>query len=227
VVIENEDYYFPDPKTSDEQGLLFLGGDLSTGRLLKAYSLGIFPWFQPGSPILWWSPDPRLILEPKHFHISHSLIKSLKKPWKVSQDKAFEAVMRACATTKGRESQTWITEEMIQAYLALHNQGYAHSVEIWDKEVLIGGLYGVSLGGVFFGESMFSIAKNASKIALYHLCQNLSVWEFDFIDCQFPTSHLISLGAKIIHRESFLYRLEQALGLPGKPGKWDLGRDVG
>jgi leucyl/phenylalanyl-tRNA--protein transferase len=217
-VIKPEDFYFPHPETSDKQGLLAIGGDLSPGRILKAYRLGIFPWFQPGSPILWWSPNPRLILKPHDFKISRSLQKSIKKPWQYSINTSFEAVITACATTGGRVGETWITQEMIQAYTTLHTMGYAHSFEIWLAGELVGGLYGISLGRAFFGESMFHTVTDASKIALYYLSQTLHNKQFSFIDCQLPTAHLQRLGAKIMSRRAFLHELDLALEYPDQLG---------
>ncbi|CEG56501.1 leucyl/phenylalanyl-tRNA--protein transferase [Legionella fallonii] len=215
-----DQYAFPDPETSDKQGLLAIGGDLSPRRILQAYSQGIFPWYEPGCPILWWSPNPRLILLPNEFKVSRSLKKSLKKAYKFTIDTAFEQVITSCATHSDRLNKTWITTEMMAAYTNLHHIGYAHSFEIWDETHLIGGLYGISLGNAFFGESMFHIATDASKMALYYLCQTLKQWNFDFIDCQLPTPHLLSLGAKIISRKEFLHLLNLALESPNKAGKW-------
>lgn len=217
----NTDYIFPNPETSDKQGLLAIGGDLRPQRILQAYSQGIFPWFEPGCPILWWSPNPRLILEPDQMKISPSLRKSLKKPFRLSIDTAFHQVITACATCSGRVNNTWITHEMIDAYTTLHTMGYAHSFEVWQDDVLVGGLYGISLGKGFFGESMFHKVTDASKIALYYLCHTLSAWKFDFIDCQMPTNHLLRLGATIISRKEFLHLLELTLKNPNKMGLWD------
>lgn len=215
-----EDYYFPHPEMSDKQGLLAIGGDLEPARILKAYSQGIFPWFEPGCPVLWWSPNPRLILIPHEFKVSHSLKKSLHKPFKFTIDKAFSEVIKQCSVSDDREDNTWITQEMILAYTELHHMGYAHSFEVWYEELLVGGLYGISLGKAFFGESMFHTLTDASKIAMYYLCQTMQAWDFDFIDCQMPTPHLMSLGAKIISRKAFLTKLEQTLTYPTKKGAW-------
>ena len=215
-----ESYIFPDPNLSDDHGLLAIGGDLSAERILQAYSQGIFPWFEPGQPILWWSPNPRLILIPDEFKLSHSLQKSLKKPFKCSIDTAFQQVITACATYSNRINNTWISPEMIEAYITLHHMGYAHSFEVWDKNNLIGGLYGISLGRAFFGESMFHITTDASKIALYYLCKTLDRWGFDFIDCQLPTPHLKSLGAKSIDRAEFLKLLKLTMNYSTKQGIW-------
>lgn len=216
----SEDFLFPDPETSDPQGLLLIGGDLLPERILQAYSQGIFPWFNPGSPVLWWSPNPRLILYPQEFKISRSLKKSLKKNFRVSIDEAFQQVITACATNADRDGHTWITKEMIEAYTQLHHMGYAHSFEVWQENNLVGGLYGISLGHAFFGESMFHKTTDASKIAFYFLSQMMSNWGFHFIDCQMPSPHLQSLGAKIIHRKEFIRLLKLALEHPTKQGTW-------
>lgn len=219
--MDEHHYTFPHPESSDKQGLLAMGGDLHPQRILQAYSQGIFPWFEPGCPILWWSPNPRLILIPNEFKKSHSLKKSLKKPFRLTIDKAFRQVITSCATNSGRINNTWITAEMIEAYSSLHTMGYAHSFEVWQEDTLVGGLYGISLGKAFFGESMFHTVTDASKIALYYLCQTMASWEFDFIDCQMPTNHLQRLGAKIIDRKEFLHRLKLALEYSDKLDKWD------
>lgn len=218
----NNHYKFPDPETSDKQGLLAVGGDLSPHRILQAYSQGIFPWYGSESPILWWSPDPRLILIPSELKLSDSLKKSLKKPYRFTIDTAFHQVITACATCSDRISNTWITNEMIDAYHSLHLMGYAHSFEIWVENNLIGGLYGISLGRVFFGESMFHTVTDASKIALYYLCKTMADWNFDFIDCQLPSTHLQSLGARIMARKEFLYLLRLSLEHPSKQGLWHI-----
>lgn len=218
----SEPYSFPNPETSDDQGLLLVGGDLSPQRILQAYRQGIFPWYEPGMPVLWWSPNPRLILIPNEFKLSHSLKKSLKKTFICTIDTAFKQVITSCATCPGRFNNTWITEEMIDAYTHLHILGFAHSFEIWYENHLVGGLYGISLGRVFFGESMFHKVTDASKIAVYYLCKTLLNWNFDFIDCQIPTDHLQSLGAKVIDRKAFLCLLEKALVHPTKQGLWHL-----
>jgi len=191
-------------------GLLAAGGDLSATRLLKAYRHGIFPWFSPGEPILWWSPDPRMVLFPGKFKISRSLARVLRKNhYDIRTDTAFEPVMRACAAPRTNHQGTWISEDMIAAYCALHRMGYAHSVEVWMMDKLVGGVYGVSIGRMFYGESMFSLASNASKIALAHLSRQLELWQFGMIDCQMNTPHLASLGAHEIPRSEFIARLQE------------------
>ncbi len=218
----NEIHFFPNPESSDAQGLLFIGGDLSPQRILQAYRQGIFPWYEPGTPILWWSPNPRLILIPSEFKLSNSLQKSLKKPFTCTMDTAFEQVITACASCSGRVNNTWITKEMIEAYTHLHRMGYAHSFEIWFEKELVGGLYGLSLGRAFFGESMFHKMTDTSKIAFYYLCKTVANWNFDFIDCQIPTCHLQSMGAKVISRREFLHMLSQSLEHPTKEGSWNI-----
>ncbi|MGH7771755.1 MAG: leucyl/phenylalanyl-tRNA--protein transferase [Candidatus Binatia bacterium] len=220
-----DEVVFPPPDHAEPDGLLAVGGDLSSERLLLAYKLGIFPWYAEGQPILWWSPDPRLILELDEFHISRRLRQTLKKGlFKVTFDRAFASVIQACATVP-REGQdgTWITPEMQKAYVRLHRLGFAHSAESWFKEELVGGVYGVSLGRCFFGESMFSRKPDASKVALATLVQQLKAWGFHMIDAQVTTQHLISLGAKEVPRRVFLKRLQNALSFPTMKGKWDNG----
>ena len=220
-MIANHDSWFPHPETSDKQGLLSIGGNLAPERILRAYSQGIFPWYEPGCPILWWSPNPRLILYPNDFKVAKSLKKLFKKAFTYSIDTAFSEVIKACANASNRENNTWITPEMIQAYTSLHQMGYAHSVEVWYEEKLVGGLYGISLGKAFFGESMFHYMTDASKLAFYYLCTTMNNWEFEFIDCQMPTSHLMSLGAKVVSRKQFLHILQLTLQHPTKIGLWE------
>jgi leucyl/phenylalanyl-tRNA--protein transferase len=202
---------FPGPELAEPDGLLAVGGDLSPRRLLLAYSMGIFPWFNEGDPILWWSPDPRCILEPVQLKVSRSLAKVLRQGvFSVTFDKAFDQVVSACARLRREGGEgTWITEEMHWAYCRLHEMGYAHSVESWREGELQGGLYGVSLGRCFFGESMFHRASNASKVAFAALAQGLCKRRFELIDCQLPTPHLESLGAREVSREEYLRRLRQ------------------
>jgi len=213
---------FPPPDYADPSGLLAVGGDLSNERLLEAYRVGIFPWYSDDQPILWWSPDPRLILDLKDFKISRSLGKTLKKGvFQVTFDHAFEEVIQACAVVP-REAQngTWITAEMQEAYINLHGLGYAHSVETWFGGKLAGGLYGVSLGKCFFGESMFHLKTDASKVALATLVERLKRWDFHFIDSQMTTEHMVRLGAKELPRRIFLKRLQSALHHPTRRGRW-------
>jgi leucyl/phenylalanyl-tRNA---protein transferase len=217
-----EEPIFPPPDYADPSGLLAVGGDLSNERLLEAYRLGIFPWYSDDQPILWWSPDPRLVLDLRDFKISRSLRKTLKKGvFQVTFDHAFEEMIRACAVVP-REAQngTWITDEMREAYVKLHGLGYAHSVESWFGGKLAGGLYGVSLGKCFFGESMFHLKTDASKVALATLVEKLKSWDFHFIDSQMTTEHMLRLGAKELPRRIFLKRLQSALLYPTKRGRW-------
>jgi leucyl/phenylalanyl-tRNA---protein transferase len=213
---------FPPPDYADPSGLLAVGGDLSNERLLEAYRVGIFPWYSDDQPILWWSPDPRLVLDLKDFKISRSLRKTLKKGvFQVTFDRAFEEVIQACAVVqRAAQNGTWITEEMREAYINLHGLGYAHSVESWFGGKLAGGLYGVSLGKSFFGESMFHLKTDASKVALATLVEKLKSWDFHFIDSQMTTEHMVRLGAKELPRRIFLKRLQSALRHPTRRGRW-------
>ncbi len=205
-------YTFPDPRLASKEGLIAWGGDLSTDRVLSAYKQGIFPWYNEDDPILWWSPDPRLILYPKDIKISKSLKKSLKK-YEVKFNTNFEEVIKQCRDTRVKNQEgTWILKEIIEAYTKLHDSGYVKSVETYFEKELVGGLYGVDLDGVFCGESMFSIKKDASKVALVRLAQKLESEGYKFIDCQIPTDHLKSMGAVEISRDKFLDMLESALG---------------
>lgn len=199
-----------------------VGGDLSQERLLLAYRMGIFPWYSKDEPIMWWSPDPRLVLYPSELRISRSLKRTIKKHiFELTVDEAFERVINACACSRTQADEgTWIVEEMIDAYCRLHESGLAHSVEAWQDGRLAGGLYGVSLGKCFFGESMFTHITNASKVALVALVEHLQALDFDLIDCQISTPHLIGFGAREIPRTRFLKELAQALKSPTIKGKW-------
>ncbi len=217
-----EELVFPDVTLADEHGILALGGDLSPERLLLAYQSGIFPWYSQDEPIIWWSPDPRFVLYPTEIKISKSMRQLLKKQlFEVSFDQNFAEVIRQCSKIK-REGQygTWITEEMQAAYTTLHKLGYAHSVEVWKEGQLVGGLYGVSLGKCFFGESMFSYESNASKTGFITLVQKLITQDFKLIDCQVHTKHLESLGAVHISREKFIETIKTALQHPTHKGNW-------
>lgn len=220
-----EELAFPPTELAEPEGLLAVGGDLSEERLLLAYSLGIFPWYSEGSPILWWSPDPRLVLFPDELKVSRSLRQTIKKNiYTVTMDTAFEDVIKKCAEVhRADDGGTWITPEMAEAYIKLHRRGHAHSVESWHDGELKGGLYGVALGGAFFGESMFTTAPDASKVALAALVKKLSAWGFDIIDCQVTTEFFKGLGARAIPREDFLIRLERAIEKTVSAGKrWSL-----
>lgn len=214
---------FPDVALAEREpnGLLAVGGDLSPQRIVNAYLQGIFPWFSEGEPILWWSPDPRTVLFPDQIRISRSLRKTLKKQqFTVTFDRDFKAVIQACAQPRDSSPGTWLLPEMIEAYHKQHELGLAHSVEVWQDEKLVGGLYGMAIGGVFFGESMFSQLPDSSKIALVHLGRTLQGWGFKMIDCQVYTQHLASLGAEEIPRKTFCLHLDQWCRLPGHPGSW-------
>ncbi len=220
--IFDEDYFipplskfsfaFPNPRDASDEGLLAYGGGLEPNRILTAYRNGIFPWFNENDPILWWSPNPRLVLYPNDFKITKSFRKVLKnKKYMVKFDHNFEQVILLCAKIREHKEGTWLIREMREAYTELHKMGYAHSVEVYEEDELIGGLYGVALGNAFFGESMFSLKSNASKIALKALCDIAKDKSYKFIDCQVPTSHLQSLGAKLIDRDIFLDELNEAM----------------
>jgi len=188
----------------EPNGLLAAGGDLRPERLIQAYRHGCFPWFQDGQPILWWSPDPRTVLLPDNLHVSRSLAKVMRQGrYRVTFDQAFAEVIRACAAPRSYAAETWITSPMQDAYLELHRRGIAHSVEVWRDDLLVGGLYGLAMGQLFFGESMFSRADNASKVGFVTLVEHLKNWGFVLIDCQMPTEHLLSLGAQTISRTEF------------------------
>jgi leucyl/phenylalanyl-tRNA--protein transferase len=215
--------FFPPVETAlrEPNGLLAMGGDLSVERLLDAYGHGIFPWFNPGDPILWWSPDPRMVLVPGEVRVTRSLAKRIRNGgFEVRIDTAFIEVMRACAAPREGESGTWISPAMVAAYSHLHQAGYAHSVETWHDGRLVGGLYGVAIGRMFYGESMFSREPDASKVALVRLARQLQQWGFGLIDCQMETPHLASMGARTMPRAAFIARLTELVKLPHLPGPW-------
>lgn len=203
----------------DPEGLLAAGGDLSSATLLKAYRLGIFPWYSDGQPILWWSPSPRLVIFPQHFHVARRLRRSLRQnDWQYSLNYAFADVIDACADTpRHGELGTWITEDIRSAYCELHRLGHAHSLEVWQQQQLIGGIYGVRIGRMFFGESMFSHVSNASKAAMTMLCQLHTTLSFELLDCQVESDHLLSLGAENLSREEFERNLERLVGQQTSP----------
>lgn len=204
--LDPDQLWFPpaDEAFDDPDGLLARGGDLSTERLILAYRSGIFPWYNEEQPILWWSPDPRCVLFPEDIHISRSLRKTLnQRRFQVTADQAFDRIIRLCATT--RSEGTWITDDMIASYYALHRQGVAHSIEVWDQHgELAGGMYGLAIGQCFFGESMFSLETNASKVLMVHLAHQLQGWGYRVIDCQVESDHLLSMGARTLPRQDFL-----------------------
>jgi leucyl/phenylalanyl-tRNA--protein transferase len=214
--------YFPDITLAGEDGLLAVGGRLEIPVLLEAYSKGIFPWYAEGSPILWWSPDPRMVLFPDQLKVSKSLSRTLRRGvFEIRMDSSFPDVIRQCSRVhRPGQDGTWITADMIEAYIRLHEEGYAHSVEVFDRGELVGGLYGVSLGGVFFGESMFHLRRDVSKVALFHLVDFARRNHFSLIDAQQSTSHMKSLGAEEIPRERFIDLLQQALSKTTLKGSW-------
>ena len=217
---------FPPVDHATPEGLLAAGGDLSVPRLLEAYRQGIFPWYSAGQPILWWSPDPRAVLFPDKIKISRSLKKTLRKnQFRVTADQAFRQVMLACAGPRKGETGTWITEEMVEAYCQLHERGHAHSIETWMDDKLVGGLYGIAIGRVFFGESMFSRVSDASKVATAYLCRQLDAWGFELIDCQIASPHLFTLGAEEIPRNQFRKLLTKGIDQPDKTGHWQFDQD--
>lgn len=220
----SDELIFPDPALAGPDGLLGAGGDLRPERLLLAYRNGIFPWYGAGDPVLWWSPDPRCVLFPERLRVSTSLRKLVKRgAYTVTFDDRFAEVIGQCAASDDRdEAGTWITDDMRQAYIELHRLGYAHSVEVIMDNELAGGLYGVALGGVFCGESMFHLRPNASKLALFHLVERLKEWEFAVIDCQVTNPHLLSLGAEEMGRPAFLEMLRQQVARAGVRGSWKL-----
>jgi len=217
-----EELVFPPPAHADPNGLLAVGGDLSSERLLLGYRCGIFPWYSQGQPILWWSPDPRAVIELGDFHVSRRLQQKLRQgKFNVTFDQAFEQVIHGCARVprKGQKG-TWITREMMEAYIRLHREGFAHSAESWLDGELAGGVYGVSLGRCFFGESMFFRVADASKAAFAALVKQLAEWQFQLIDAQIKNPHLVTLGAREIPRTVFLKRLQTALRYPTVEGPW-------
>lgn len=202
---------FPSATDAGPDGLLAAGADLSPTRLLDAYQHGIFPWYSEGEPVLWWSPAPRCVIYPEQFHASRSLLKRARNnTYRISSNRAFADVMLGCATVDERANSTWITQDMFDAYCSMHELGWAHSVEVWKEDELVGGTYGLAIGKIFFGESMFSRATDASKIALLFLCHALAKLDFRLLDCQVENPHLLSLGAQNISRNTFQQALEES-----------------
>lgn len=219
-----DELIFPNPELSLKDGLLAVGGDLSIERLLLAYENGIFPWYDDQSPILWWSPNPRMVLFPKKLKISKSLWQVIRqKKFEVKVDENFSSVIKNCASVSRTDQPgTWITDEMIKAYINLHENGFAHSFEAYYDDQLVGGLYGVSLGRIFFGESMFHKMSDASKVALYYLTEKVKSWKFLMIDAQQDTPHMRRMGAKTIPRKDFLELLDESSQYRTYKGKWSL-----
>jgi leucyl/phenylalanyl-tRNA--protein transferase len=210
-----------DQALEEPNGLIAVGGCLSPQRIVNAYRCGIFPWFNPGEPILWWSPDPRLVLYPEQLKVSRSLNKTLRKQrFEIRYDRAFSKVMQACADPRAKQSGTWITTDMHHAYNQLHQQGIAHSVEAWQDDELVGGLYGLAIGQVFFGESMFHRKTDASKVVFVNMVQQLTDWGYRLIDCQVSSDHLLTLGAEEIPRQKFIGLLQQLCRLHPHPSAW-------
>ena len=204
-----------DQALDDPDGLLAAGASLSPRRLIDAYRRGIFPWFNEGDPILWWSPDPRTVLHPSRIHVSHSLRKRLRKDaFRITIDRAFARVLAGCAKPRSDDTGTWLSQPMRRAYASLHAAGFAHSIEVWMDGELAGGIYGVAIGRMFFGESMFTRRTDASKIAMVRLAAQLDRWEFPLIDCQLETAHLLSLGAEHLPRRRFIAAIEQLVTEP-------------
>lgn len=213
---------FPDPEEADPDGLLAVGGDLSPQRLLTAYANGIFPWYGDDSPILWWSTNPRLVVFPEEFHTPRSLRRVLNRgTFTFTMDTRFNSVIRQCACCPRPEQEgSWIVDDMIEAYTMLHELGYAHSVEAWQGDSLVGGLYGVSLGSIFYGESMFYHVPDASKAAFAVLVAQLRKWDFSLIDCQQTTHHLLRFGARELQRYQFLQMIREGMERPSREGRW-------
>jgi leucyl/phenylalanyl-tRNA---protein transferase len=221
--LEPDDHYeFPDRETADADGIVGVGGNLSPGMLLSAYRQGVFPWFNPEDPIIWWSPDPRFVIFVDEVHVSRSMDRLLRQGrFRITLDTAFASVIHACAVTPRRgQAGTWITEDMELGYRRLHELGFAHSCEVWDGEQLVGGIYGVAIGKMFFAESMYSHVDNASKSALITLSRFLGQHRFDIIDSQLHTPHVERMGGRLIPRSEFLQIVDERIHQPGLPGSW-------
>lgn len=227
IYLLNDELIFPPPEGASREGVVAVGGDFRPERLILAYSQGIFPWPHSDMPLLWFSPNPRFVIDLAHTHVSTSLRKAIRaEPYQIKVDTRFGDVMRACQhTPRPGQDGTWITDELIAGYTALHAEGYAHSIEAYDGDELVGGLYGVSLGRAFFGESMFAQRPDASKIAAVTMFGNLRAWGFHFVDCQVYTDHLSRFGAEQIPRASFLQSLRRALSEPTRNGPWSFDLD--
>lgn len=224
IVLLDKNRDFPPVDRASSEGILAVGGDLSPERLIRAYSLGIFPWYSAGEPIVWWSPDPRFVLFPDEIHISRSMSRILKKgQFQITFDRDFRSVIDGCRRPRAGEPGTWITHEMREAYCRLHDLGYAHSVEAWQKEQLAGGLYGVSLGAVFFAESMFYARSNASKAALIVLGRHLERMGYPLIDCQVYSRHVATLGGRMIPRRRYVEIVEKEACRQVPAGRWKVG----
>lgn len=219
-----DDLVFPDVHLAEPEGLLAIGGDLRPERVLLAYASGIFPWYAEDQPLLWWCPAPRLVLFPEELHVSRSLRKSIRRgAYRITMDEQFERVIRACGHAPRPDQEgTWITEELVGAFVALHERGFAHSVEAWEGDELVGGLYGLALGSVFCGESMFTHRPDASKVAFVTLVEQLKRWEYTMVDCQVPTEHLRRFGAREIELDDFLARLADGIDDPWRVQRWKL-----
>lgn len=219
-----DELVFPDVHMAEPEGLLAVGGDLRPERVLLAYASGIFPWYSEEQPLLWWCPSPRLVLLPEELHVSRSLRKAVRRSqYRITVDCAFERVMRACGKTiRPGQDGTWITEDLVASFVELHRRGFAHSVEAWEGETLVGGLYGLAVGSVFCGESMFAHQPDASKVAFVTLVEQLRRWRFTMVDCQVPTDHLRRFGAREIELDDFLERLADGIDDPWKVGAWKL-----
>jgi len=222
VYLLPEEPFFPPVDEAEPDGLVAIGGDLSAERLLQAYAQGIFPWFREEEDVFWYSPDPRMVMFPELFKIHESLKRIIKSNrFNVKFDTVFDQVIRGCASSpRPGQDGTWISQDFIEAYIALHQRGFAHSIEVFYKENLVGGLYGVSLGAAFFGESMYFTMNNASKVAFHALVEHCRQYEFLFIDCQVETSHLMHLGASLIDRKGYLALLQKAMKKETTPGPW-------
>ena len=222
IFLLSDDLTFPTPDSANDEGLLAIGGDLRPARLVVAYSMGIFPWYSEGDPIMWWSPNPRMVIRPEEFRPSRSLRRRYNRGgFRLSMDEAFPAVVRACSVVPRRgQDGTWITESMMESYCRLHELGVGHSVECWEGDVLVGGVYGLSLGACFFGESMFAKRTDASKLAFWALMRHAERTGIEFIDCQLHNPHLESLGAYTIPRGEYLRWLYHALESETRQGSW-------